>query len=176
MMCSKGRRKSFWNLKLASSPFSKNFMDSCLRESTAKIATSSLELQPTCTEIKHISGTSCCFFITFHISNHFLKSAAFQEQIVPSVRFTTEKQASRCSETSSPSSKKTIFPKIPFTTWFYHFTKLPFWGFFLHMPKTVCCYSVRSRASVRDVSLNTKSPERFPGNNLCLSVTEISLL
>lgn len=55
MMCSKGLRKSFWNLKLASSPFSKNFMDSCLRESTAKMATSSLELQPTCTEMKSFS-------------------------------------------------------------------------------------------------------------------------
>ena len=43
MMCSKGLRKSFWKRKFASSPFSKNFMDSCLKESTAKIATSSLE-------------------------------------------------------------------------------------------------------------------------------------
>ena len=47
MMCSKGRRKSFWKRKLASSPFSRNFIDSCRRESTAKMATSSLELQPT---------------------------------------------------------------------------------------------------------------------------------
>lgn len=50
MMCSKGLRKSFWNLKLASSPFSKNFMDSCRRESTAKMATSSLGLHPTYTK------------------------------------------------------------------------------------------------------------------------------
>lgn len=61
MMCSNGLRKSFWNLKLASSPFSKNFMDSCLRESTAKMATSSLVLQPTCTDKKHISVTSQAF-------------------------------------------------------------------------------------------------------------------
>lgn len=47
MMCSKGLRKSFWKRKLASSPFSKNFMESCLSESTAKMATSSLGLQPT---------------------------------------------------------------------------------------------------------------------------------
>lgn len=47
MMCSNGLKKSFWNRKLASSPFSKNFIDNCLKESTAKIATSSLGLQPT---------------------------------------------------------------------------------------------------------------------------------
>lgn len=47
MMCSKGLKKSFWKRKLASSPFSKNFMESCLSESTAKMATSSLGLQPT---------------------------------------------------------------------------------------------------------------------------------
>lgn len=79
MMCSKGLRKSFWNLKLASSPFSKNFMDSCLSESTAKMATSSLELQPTCTEWK----------------THFRKVTMFkgcnlgpvyQEQTVPPVK------------------------------------------------------------------------------------------
>lgn len=68
MMCSKGLRKSFWNLKLASSPFSKNFIDSCLRESTAKIATSSLELQPTCTEIEDIWAKSNYFFL-FYLSN-----------------------------------------------------------------------------------------------------------
>lgn len=65
MMCSKGLRKSFWNLKLASSPFSKNFMDSCRRESTAKIATSSLELQPTCTEMEHIWVKSNYLFLLF---------------------------------------------------------------------------------------------------------------
>lgn len=47
MICSNGLKKSFWNRKLASSPFSKNFIDNCLKESTAKIATSSLGLQPT---------------------------------------------------------------------------------------------------------------------------------
>ncbi|CAN8006507.1 unnamed protein product [Ixodes pacificus] len=46
-MCSKGRRKSFWNRKLANSPFSMNFMDSCRRESRAKKATSSDGEQPT---------------------------------------------------------------------------------------------------------------------------------
>ena len=48
MMDSNGRRKSFWKLKLANSPFSKNFIDNCRRESTAKKAMSSLGLQPTC--------------------------------------------------------------------------------------------------------------------------------
>lgn len=58
-MCSKGLRKSFWKRKLASSPFSKNFMESCLSESTAKIATSSLGLQPTCSQRQHgLSATS----------------------------------------------------------------------------------------------------------------------
>lgn len=52
MMCSNGLRKSFWKRKLASSPFSKNFMESCLSESTAKMATSSLGLQPTCRRAK----------------------------------------------------------------------------------------------------------------------------
>lgn len=47
IICSNGLKKSFWNRKLASSPFSRNFMDNCLNESTAKIATSSLGLQPT---------------------------------------------------------------------------------------------------------------------------------
>ena len=47
MICSNGRRKSFWNLKLANSPFSKNFIDNCRKESTAKNAMSSLRLQPT---------------------------------------------------------------------------------------------------------------------------------
>lgn len=47
MMCSNGLRKSFWNLKLASSPFSKNFIDNWRRESTTKKATSSLGRQPT---------------------------------------------------------------------------------------------------------------------------------
>lgn len=50
MMCSKGLKKSFWKRKLANSPFSRNFMESCRNESTAKIATSSLGLQPTWAE------------------------------------------------------------------------------------------------------------------------------
>ena len=53
MMCSNGRRKSFWNLKLASSPLSTNFMASCLRESTTKNDTSSLGKQPTCSKGQH---------------------------------------------------------------------------------------------------------------------------
>ena len=48
MMYSNGRRKSFWKRKFANSPFSRNFMDSCRRESTAKNAMSSLGLHPTC--------------------------------------------------------------------------------------------------------------------------------
>lgn len=52
MMCSNGLRKSFWKRKLASSPFSKNFIESCLKESTAKMATSSLGLQPTYNDSK----------------------------------------------------------------------------------------------------------------------------
>lgn len=47
MICSKGLRKSFWKRKLANSPFSMNFMESCRRESTAKKAISSLGLHPT---------------------------------------------------------------------------------------------------------------------------------
>lgn len=47
IICSKGLRKSFWKRKLANSPFSRNFIDSCLNESTAKMATSSLGLHPT---------------------------------------------------------------------------------------------------------------------------------
>lgn len=47
IMCSNGRRKSFWNRKLANSPFSMNFIDSWRRESTAKNAISSLGLHPT---------------------------------------------------------------------------------------------------------------------------------
>jgi hypothetical protein len=41
MICSNGLRKSFWNLKFENSPFSRNFIDNCLRESTAKNAISS---------------------------------------------------------------------------------------------------------------------------------------
>ena len=47
MICSNGRRKSFWKRKFASSPFSRNFMDSCRRESTTKKGTSSFGRQPT---------------------------------------------------------------------------------------------------------------------------------
>lgn len=47
MMCSNGLRKSFWNRKFASSPFSMNFIASCRRESTAKKAMFSLLLVPT---------------------------------------------------------------------------------------------------------------------------------
>ena len=47
MMYSKGRRKSFWKRKLASSPFSMNFIDNWRRESTAKNDISSTGLQPT---------------------------------------------------------------------------------------------------------------------------------
>ena len=46
-MNSKGRRKSFWKWKFWSSPFSRNFRDSCLRESTANIDTFCDSLQPT---------------------------------------------------------------------------------------------------------------------------------
>ena len=46
----------------------------------------------------------------------------------------------------------------------------------LHPLNSVCSYSERSRASVRDVSLNNKLTESFPGNTLCLSVTGISFL
>lgn len=45
---SKGRRKSFWKRKLGNSPFSRNFIASCRKESTQKNATSSLGLQPHC--------------------------------------------------------------------------------------------------------------------------------
>lgn len=48
MMYSNGRKKSFWKRKLASSPLSKNFIDSWRRESMANTATSSLLWQPTC--------------------------------------------------------------------------------------------------------------------------------
>ena len=47
MMCSNGLRKSFWNRKFASSPFSMNFIASCRSESTAKKAMFSLLLVPT---------------------------------------------------------------------------------------------------------------------------------
>ncbi len=59
MMCSKGLKKSFWKRKLASSPFSRNFIESCLRESTAKMATSSLGLQPTCQIRNQTQSDSC---------------------------------------------------------------------------------------------------------------------
>eukprot|EP00160_Parvularia_atlantis_P014605 Unigene3733_Nuclearia_a/m.11397 Unigene3733_Nuclearia_a/g.11397 ORF Unigene3733_Nuclearia_a/g.11397 Unigene3733_Nuclearia_a/m.11397 type:complete len:439 (-) Unigene3733_Nuclearia_a:989-2305(-) len=45
--CANGARKSFWNWKCASSPFSRNFIDSCRSESIAKYATSVVPLQPT---------------------------------------------------------------------------------------------------------------------------------
>lgn len=47
IMCSNGLKKSFWNLKLANSPFSINFIESCRKESRANIAISSLGLHPT---------------------------------------------------------------------------------------------------------------------------------
>ena len=47
MICSKGLRKSFWNLKFANSPFSMNFMDNWRSESMAKNAMSSFGLHPT---------------------------------------------------------------------------------------------------------------------------------
>lgn len=47
IMCSNGLRKSFWNLKLANSPFSMNLVASCLKESTAKNAMSCRGLHPT---------------------------------------------------------------------------------------------------------------------------------
>lgn len=47
MITSKGRKKSFWKRKLANSPFSINFMESCRRESIAKKETSSLAEHPT---------------------------------------------------------------------------------------------------------------------------------
>ena len=45
-MYSKGRRKSFWKLKLGNSPRSRNFIDSWRKLSTTKMDTSSLLLQP----------------------------------------------------------------------------------------------------------------------------------
>jgi len=50
-MYSNGRRKSFWKRKFANSPFSRNFIDSCRRESTAKNAMSSFGLHPTYSDI-----------------------------------------------------------------------------------------------------------------------------
>lgn len=47
MMCSNGRRKSFWKLKPGNSPFSRNFIDNWRRLSTAKKATPSSSLHPT---------------------------------------------------------------------------------------------------------------------------------
>lgn len=118
MMCSKGLRKSFWNLKLANSPFSKNFMDSCLRESTAKIATSSLELQPTCSEMEHISVTlkkNNIRFLSIFLNS---TSAAFQEQTVPTVRLANEE------ETVHPAAGKKYFWKSTL-----QHDKWVFWGF-----------------------------------------------
>lgn len=40
IITSKGLRNSFWKRKLGNSPFSKNFIDNCRRESTAKNDTS----------------------------------------------------------------------------------------------------------------------------------------
>lgn len=47
IMYSNGRRKSFWKWKFDNSPFSRNFIDNCLSESTQKNETSSFKLQPT---------------------------------------------------------------------------------------------------------------------------------
>ena len=47
MIISKGLRNSFWKRKFGNSPFSRNFIDSCRRESTAKKATSCNGLQAT---------------------------------------------------------------------------------------------------------------------------------
>ena len=47
IMCSNGRKKSFWKLKPGSSPFSRNFIDNWRKLSTAKNETPSSSLQPT---------------------------------------------------------------------------------------------------------------------------------
>ena len=47
MIISKGLRNSFWKRKFGNSPFSRNFIDNCRRESTAKKATSCNGLQAT---------------------------------------------------------------------------------------------------------------------------------
>lgn len=47
IMYSNGRRKSFWKWKFDNSPFSRNFIDNCLSESTQKNETSSFKLHPT---------------------------------------------------------------------------------------------------------------------------------
>lgn len=74
MMCSKGLKKSFWKRKLASSPFSRNFIESCLRESTAKMATSSLGLQPTC-QIRNQTQSDSCF------TNWLILEKTFHQQL-----------------------------------------------------------------------------------------------